>query len=226
MKILSTLTLIFACLLLSVSSGAAINTEWRKIKVRRGVEVFEGIIAGSPVVAFKGISEIDAPIGKVASVIHDSSRIKEWMSDLADSRVLERKSVLEKVEYNHTKTPWPLADRDFVYSVKVVINKAEGTVDILVENTTHPAAPPVSGIIRGTLHSSRYFLKSIDNGTRTHIEVEILADPNGSIPKWVVNLFQSAWPSNTVAGIAKIATEPGYQIHPDLLQFMANTSAK
>ncbi|MEK6623902.1 MAG: START domain-containing protein [Bdellovibrionota bacterium] len=210
-------------LVLSVSSNAAINAEWKKIKNRKGVDVFEGVIANSPVVAFRGVSVIDAPIGKVVSVIHDVSRIKEWMSDLAGSRVLERKSVLEKIEYNHTKTPWPLDDRDFVYSVKVVINKEEKSVDILVENATHPDAPPVKGIVRGTLHSSRYYLKSIDNGTRTHIEVEVLADPNGNIPKWVVNLFQSAWPSNTVAGIGKIATETGYQIHPDITPFLVKT---
>jgi len=228
MKHVFTLLSLISALSFSLSLHAKIDTQWKKIKERKGVEVFEGDVPGSKVVAFRGVSEINAPMANVVSVIHDVSRIKEWMSDLEESRVLQRASTLEKIEYNHTKTPWPLSDRDFVYSVKVVVNKESKTVDILIENATHPDAPTRPGIIRGSLMSSRYFLKSIDGGKRTHIEVEILADPNGSVPKWVVNLFQSAWPSNTISNIGKIATEPGYKIHPDIANYMKamNLSAK
>ena len=37
--------------------------------------------------------------------------------------MLKHISMLKKVEYNRTKTPWPLDDRDFVYNANVHINK-------------------------------------------------------------------------------------------------------
>lgn len=196
-------------------------TEWRKVKSRKDVDVYSKEIPGSKIVAFRGIGTIDAPIENVVSVIHDTSRIKEWMSDMAETVVLERKSKFEKVEYNRTTAPWPLWDREFVYWVKVDV-RGEGK-EIHIEmgpgNNNHPKIPKRDKTIRGTLHSSRYILKSLAPN-KTEILVEINADPAGSVPKWVVNLFQSVWPSDTIAGIRKLATEPNYQVHADIKTFM------
>lgn len=214
-------TILSLLLLLSLPlAWSGIDTTWEKVKDKDGVEVFRGDVAGTNVVAFRGVSVIDAPISHVVSVIYDVSRIKEWMSDLDSSRVILQKSTFEKIEYNRTKAPWPISDRDFVYSVDVKVNKADKTVDILIENAVHEGAPEVKGVVRGELRSSRYLLRSIDNGLKTHIEVEILADPKGSIPKWVVNFFQRGWPSNTINGIRKIATEPNYQVHRDVARYI------
>lgn len=204
--------------LLGLTAYAQILPKWEKVSTKKEVEVFRGEIKNSDVVAFRGVSVIDASIAKVCSVIYDVNRIKEWMSDVNDIKLIEKISKFEKIEYNRTSAPWPVSDRDFVYSTKVNINKAEKSVEILVVSVEHKDAPPVKGVVRGQLHLSRYFLKSLDKDTRTHIEVEILADPKGSLPKWVVNLFQSSWPVNTVNGIRKIATEKDYQVHPDLAE--------
>lgn len=207
--------------LLSLRAHALIHPKWEKVEIKKNVEVYRGKIEKSDVVAFRGVSVIDAPIGKVCSVIYDVTRIKEWMSDINDVRLIQKISKFEKIEYNRTSAPWPVSDRDFVYSTKVNVNKADRSVEILVESVEHKDAPPVEGVVRGQLHLSRYFLKSLDKDSRTHIEVEILADPKGSLPKWVVNLFQSSWPVNTVNGIRKLATEKDYKVHPDIAENIA-----
>ncbi len=212
--------IIFLLLIASSNSYTEILTKWEKIKERKGVEVFSGDVSGSNIVAFRGVSTIDAPLEKVISVIYDVSRIKEWMSDLQSSKVIEQKSKFQKIEYNRTSAPWPLSDRDFIYSVDFKVDKENKSAEIMIENATHQDAPEVPGVIRGELLSSRYYLKSLENNSKTHIEVEILADPKGSIPKWVVNIFQSGWPSNTIFGIKKIATEAKYQVHPDIAEFI------
>jgi len=214
MKLLVLLSTIFFTLTLQAG-------EWRKIKSRKSVDVYSKEIPGSKIVAFRGIGTIDAPIHNVISVIHDTSRIKEWMSDMAETVVLERKSMLEKIEYNRTTAPWPLWDREFVYWVKVDIQNEgkEVRIEMGPGNNNHPKIPKRDKTVRGTLHSSRYILKAIDKN-KTEILVEINADPAGSVPKWVVNLFQSVWPSDTISGIRKLATEPNYQVHADILKLM------
>ena len=213
------LTVILTSLMLAASSFGAVSTSWKKIKTRKKVEVFKGEIPGSPIVAFKGTGYIDANIVKVVSVIRDEAQKPKWISDLAETRVLKQVSLLEKVEYNRTKTPWPLDDRDFVYRAKVVINKEKKELEIKINHETHPDAPARKGVVRGELSSSRYFLKSIDGGKRTYVEVEIFADPKGKVPKWLVNLFQSVWPSNTLDGIRKIAEDPSYKIQPAVASY-------
>ncbi|MBT3584084.1 MAG: hypothetical protein HN509_04200 [Halobacteriovoraceae bacterium] len=203
------------------ASYAVPGATWKKTKTRLNVEVFEGKIANSKLVAFRGKGIIDAPIQKVASVIHDTSLTKEWVSDLVESHVLSRLNTFEKIEYNQTHAPWPLSNRDFVYSVKVAYDKSAGVLKILMGSATHKDAPKLKNIVRGELRESSYTLKSIDGGKRTDIMVEILADPKGAVPKWIVNIFQSVWPSNTIDNIRKIATRKGHRVHPDIARFMA-----
>ena len=211
--------LIMLSLMFTVSAQTAIKTDWKKIKTRKDVDVFKGEVEGSKVVAFKGTGYIDANIVKVISVIRDDKKKAEWISDLAETYVVNQKSPLEKVEYNRTKTPWPLDDRDFVYNAKVVIHSKTKEVEIQMHSVEEKNIPAKKDVVRGALHASRYLLRSIDNGKRTYIEVEIFADPKGKVPKWLVNIFQSVWPSNTIDGIRKIAEDPNYKTLPDVASY-------
>ena len=213
-------TNIIFILLISLITTVNAN-EWKKVKNRKNVDVYSREIPGSKIVAFRGVGMIDAPIQNVISVIHDTSRVKEWMSDMAETVVLERKSKFEKVEYNRTNAPWPLWDREFVYWVKVEVKEKGKEIHIEMGpgNNNHPKIPKRDKTIRGILHSSHYILKSI-SPKKTEILVEINADPAGTVPKWVVNLFQSVWPSDTIAGIRRLATEENYQVHSDIKAFI------
>jgi len=195
-----------------------VTIKWKKIDSKDNVEIFKGDVEDSRIVAFKGTSTIDASIPKVLSVIYDVSRVNEWMSDIKTIKLIQKISKFEKIEYNRTEAPWPVSDRDFVYQTKVLLHPQEKAVEILIESVGHKDAPPTKGVVRGHLYQSRYYLKSLENNSKTFLEVEISADPKGSIPKWVVNLFQSRWPVSTVNGIRKIATEKNYQIHPDIME--------
>ena len=213
-------------ILLGTVVHASVDTTWKKIKERQGIEVFKGEIANSPLIAFKGTGYIDANIVKVVSVIRDDAKKPEWVSDLVETKVIVQKNFLQKTEYNRTKAPWPLSDRDFIYDADVVVNKEKGEVEVLISSTTHPDYPVREGVIRGELTSSRYFMRSMDDGKRTYIEVEILADPKGSVPKWVVNIFQSMWPSNTLSSIKRIAEDPNYQALPEVVSFASSLKQK
>lgn len=211
-------SLVLAFFLCALPSWAGISTSWEKLESKENVDVYKGEVKdANGVVAFRGVSTIEAPIGHVLSVIYDTSRIKEWMSDVNDVKVIERTSKFEKIEYNRTDAPWPVSDRDFVYDTKVKLLKADKAVEILVNSVEHKDWPPQKGVVRGHLYQSRYFLRK-DGEAKTYIEVEILADPKGSLPKWVVNLFQSAWPVNTVNGIRRLSTEKGAKVHPDIAE--------
>lgn len=217
--------LILATILIStwLASAHAVmpGTVWKKTKVRNKVTVYRGDVPNSKIVAFRGIGIIDASMAKVLTVINDQKRIKEWMSDLKETRIVKQISETHRIEYNLTSTPWPLKNRDFVYYVKWWVSADKKTFKIKMGPATDPSAPVTKGVVRGDLKESEYILKSIENGTKTEIMVEINADPKGAVPKWIVNIFQSIWPSNTIAGIRDIATEDGYQTDPTYAKFFA-----
>lgn len=179
---------------------------WEQIRDSDGIQVWRKEVSDSPVVAFKGAAVIDASIAKVAQVLSDTSRKLEWVAKIKEARDIRTISTTERVEYNHTGTPWPIKDRDFVFSAKVEGSKEKGQLVVLIKSVEDPLGPETDKV-RGKLYGSSYTLTSIEGGKKTKVVVEIHADPMGSIPKWVVNLFQKKWPANTLEGIQKQAAK-------------------
>jgi START domain len=175
---------------------------WEKIDDDDGITVFRREIAGSPVIAFKGIGVVNAPIARVVAVITDTPRSTEWMDSTSEARVVRKVSPLEQIVYTHIATPVVMKDRDFVTRAKAEIDGAKKRFVIRIQSVNDPGAPPTS-YVRGEIHQSSFILTSIDGGKKTQVITEIHADPKGSVAKWIVNLFQKNWPHNTIKNLRK-----------------------
>lgn len=204
----------------------SIETKWKAVKGAKEIEVYSGEVKGMDVVAFRGVSIIDAPIKNVASVLYDMSRKKEWMHNLKESRIVRYTGDLERIEYNQTDTPWPLDPRDFVYKAKVSISNDKNSVRLDINSVDEPTIPARSNenIIRGELKESVYRLESLEDGKKTKIDVEILADPKGDVPKWLVNIFQRMWPINTINGIKREVSREDFKVDEKVEKFFSNPS--
>src|SRR5205814_5084223 len=99
--------------------------------------------------------------------------------------------------------PLIVRDREFVTHVYLSADPTHRIGVIRSEPAgDEPSVKPNKKIIRGTL-ASYYELKSIDDGKRTLLTIELHSDPKGMIPAWVVNLFQKDWARETIAGIRR-----------------------
>ncbi|HQY63991.1 MAG: hypothetical protein IPF92_09655 [Myxococcales bacterium] len=198
-KLALTLALALAPVFAS-SSGSADAPHWERVTDSGGVTVFKQEVEGSPVIAFKGIGVVNAPLVRVASVVTDSNRTVEWMDRIADAHIVRQVSPFERIVYTHLKSPPLVADRDFVTDAKAEFDRANKRVTIRIHSVADPAAPPTSHVRGQILHSS-FVLTSIEGGQKTLVVTEIHADPKGSLPTWVVNLIQKDWPLKTIANL-------------------------
>ena len=202
---------------------ASIPRGWEKVSDDNGISVARQEVLGSPIVAFRGEAVINAPIAKVANVLMDTSRKLEWVSDIKEARDIRQINQFERVEYNHTGTPWPTTDRDFVFRATAKFDRASKSVVFELKSIVDPAVPETKNV-RGELKQSFYRLTSIENGTKTMLEVEIQADPKGAIPKWLVNLTQKKWPRKTIEGIRAQCAKPDVLEHPGIKACFAEKS--
>ncbi|MFI5389926.1 MAG: hypothetical protein ACHQYQ_01090, partial [Bacteriovoracales bacterium] len=69
-----------------------------------------------------------------------------------------------------------------------------------------PLAPKTTGV-RGELIESKYVLTPM-GPSKTKLEVEIVCDPKGMIPTWLVNLIQKSWPRKTITALMKQLEKP------------------
>jgi len=216
-----------ALLLVVLSSGSLFAADpapkappWEKFDEQDGISVYRREVPDSPVIALRGEGVVDAPILRVASVLVDSTRSTEWIDRLAETKVVRKISDDEFIHWNHITTPVILKDRDFVYDIKLELKPAEKQV-LLNYHSVYDSGAPKTDYVRGEFKFGTFTLTEIDGGKRTRVLAEVLADPKGSVAKWIVNLFQKDWPHKTLTSLRKQVAKPDIKDQPRLKDLLA-----
>ena len=204
------------------SNGVSTKTKhkWTIVKEVDDIKIYEATVKGADVVAFRGETTLNFPIERIVSSLADMKRKTEWMHDLKEVKTLEIISPHVRIEYYHSGTPWPLDDRDFIYRAEFKYFPSKKTFVLNLVNAIHKTMPEKKGVIRGVLYESNYFITKTKNPNVTKIAVEILVDPMGSIPKWIVNLFQKDWPHNTLTGLKKLMMDPTFETNERVAKYI------
>ena len=126
----------------------------------------------------------------------------------------------EHVHWTHVTTPIVLKDRDFVYAIKLELDPASKKV-MLNYHSVYDSGAPKTNYIRGEFKYGTFTLTSIEGGKKTRVLAEVLADPKGSVAKWIVNLFQKSWPRKTIASLRRQVAKKDIVDQPRLKELLA-----
>jgi hypothetical protein len=203
-----------------LSLPAPPSLSWEKVRETDGITVYRSHVPGSAVLAFKGDGRVDVPLLKVAHVIIDPARGPEWVDSLTESRVIRQISELEFLEYDHFAMPFIIKDRDFVSHVTIEPDAAAQEIAVSFISVEDSAAPPQKRYVRGDLVYSVFHLRA-EGPDATRVEAEIVCDPKGSLPKWLVNFFQKSWPVKTLQALRRQAARPDVTPDPILARLFA-----
>lgn len=210
------LALVGSSVAFAEGSATSAAPDWKKIGDEEGVEYFSKEIPGTNIIAFRGVTLMDASASKISAVLLDSPRKKEWVDRVVEAYTIKHLNEWETLEYNHTKGVFIVSDRDFVFKARVAFDVPAKRVSFHLRSTEAAEMPDrqkADGIVRGILADSHYVLTEIAPG-KTRVEVDILADPKGAVPVFVANLFQKSWPKRTLNGIRKETQRPELEDNP------------
>jgi hypothetical protein len=210
------------CVIVFFISGSALvqASDWELAKkTDDGITVFRREVPGTDIVAFKGEGDIQASIEQVATVIFDTTRAKEWVMDLESSKLVRWLSPSEYVEYDHVGTPVVMKDRDFVSKVVMESDPKAKSFKFSYKSMEDPTLPATS-YIRGDLMNTTFVLTALDNDTKTRVVGDILCDPKGSVPKWIVNYFQKGWPIDTLRALRAQVNKPDVKPDPHVTKLI------
>lgn len=173
---------------------------WEFMEDKDGIKTYRKSYANSPVKGVGGEAEIDAPIGKILWVLMDHEHKNQWIDKFKEARTIEEVSPLTHIQYASFDMPFPVSDREFVYTYDFRVDSELNAVVVDVKSVENPKAPPVAdGDVRGEIVEGRYILKPM--GEKTFVQAEYLADAKGSLPIWIVNMVQKHWPYKTLNGL-------------------------
>lgn len=203
------------------SSSWSYASGWDLIDRSDGVSVYAREVPGTDLVAFKGHKVMPVSIGKIIALIlnEDVEEKKRWIDMIMDFRILSKRSQ-KVVTYTSFDLPWPVEDRDFIVESSYRLERVQKQFILDIRSVEPADAPPTIGV-RGRIFGSKYILTAI-GASQTRVEVEILADPMGLLPDWLINLIQRSWPHNTLLKMENMVQKPGAPTHP-LGKFLEHT---
>ncbi len=186
---------------------------WEKFDHQQGVDIYRKRVEGVSIPAFKAIGEIDAPIRKLVSLIYETRYHLQWMAKVKHSETVKDLSALEKYEYLVLGAPWPVKDRDAVVKIQLQPNAKTRQVFMKVESVDDSIYPLQPGRVRAWMHFAHVVLTEI-SPERTKVEAQMLADPKGAIPSWIVALYSKYIPKVALKRIRANAQRPDIALFP------------
>lgn len=176
---------------------------WEEISRFEQIVVYRKRVAGSQILAYRGEGIIRAPFGQVVTAIRDTPNKPNWIDRISSAEIVRVISPTERIEYMRAKIPWPVADRDFVYTTKVQTLPSEHQIRFELKSIEEPGRPEVKGVIRGIVHLTQFILTSLNGGQLTHIVAEAHGDPRGEIPPFLVNAIQKTFPPRSLRNLMR-----------------------
>lgn len=184
------------------------ENEWRLVKQQRGIDVYVKSVPESPINAVKASVVVDCSIGIAYAVVVDAKNHPLWMYQCKNAKILNIISDTSWYYYAQSKTPWPVADRDFA-SYTYVRKNGENSI-IVIGKGVPDYVPQKDGCIRLPFSFSEWKLTSLPSG-KTYAELFLSVDVGGTVPPWLLNLFISRGPYQTLVNYSVMVHNKKYR---------------
>ncbi len=207
-------------LLLLISTSFA----WKLETNKDGVQIFSQKIPGSPLLAFRAVGYVDAPLGEMLAILRNVEVATKWDDSLKVKRTLEDKSELEAETYSIVKIPFPFDDRDLVLNNSLSYDEKTHELIVLAKSVVRADTPPNKRYVRAHIKFAEFRIIP-ENETYIKISMECHVDPKGNIPNWLVNFIQQDLPYDFIKNLEKFAKIFKLKPNPSIQKFMAQQAA-
>jgi hypothetical protein len=193
-------------LLFSLMSYA--QDTWTLKTNKDGIAIYTKTIENSNYKGIKVKCSLPATLSQFVAVIMDVNTAAEWLYSTKSSTLLKQVSPTELYYYSEVGLPWPLSNRDFI--CHLTASQDPRTKVVTIDGPVVPNyMPEKSGIVRVTHSSGKWLITPAAN--MVNIEYTLEADPGGSIPAWLVNLFVTKGPMESFKKLKEQINKPQYR---------------
>lgn len=173
---------------------------WTKVAHKDGINIYVKDNNISPIQTLKATSVIEATIENVTAVLRKVEDAKFWVPKLKDRKYIKNISDTEAILYDVNDMPWPIKDRELIVHHHLKLSDDRSSLILEFKSLKDFSYPINDNNIRALFHKGYIKFTPIANKS-TEIEMVILVDPMGSIPKWVVNLLQVDMPYDFIRAL-------------------------
>jgi len=175
---------------------------WKLSKDKDGIKVYESEIKNSNFKSIKVECVLPGTYDKLMAILNDVSRHKDWVYNSKGSNILKRNSPYEFYYYTETRIPWPMSNRDAVIHLTMIRDSLNRFLKINATGVPN-FIPEKSGKVRVPRSSINWYV-TMPSSTSVSIVYTFEADPGGSMPAWLVNMFADKGPYESFKKLSAI----------------------
>jgi hypothetical protein len=209
-----------AVLLLLMATQTLSASEWELItRSGDGIAVFRRTDPDSDMFEFKGHGTLDAPIGKVITILQDIALMEKWVEGCSEAKMIKRNYTAQSFDkkinqywsilYGVNAAPWPISDRDYVLKGRISYDPKRDAAYINLRDVKG-VRPEQSGKVRMNFMKVRVTLRPVAKDKKTWIQLYVHVDPAGLIPAWAVNFVTKNVPLQSIRKLKKFVKRNDY----------------
>jgi hypothetical protein len=178
---------LYTVICLAVSSFVYGQEMWTLRKQTDDITIYTRMREDSPLKEYRVEANIHAPIQVVYEFLSNVSLHPEWVYQCAGLKVLEEVKNSFVIYHTSYDIPWPAADRDLLAKAVITLADDFSSVHIFTENVSLNYEK-VKGVVRMPDYREDVTLEPLDEAN-TLFKVEGFANPGGTLPPWLINMF-------------------------------------
>jgi hypothetical protein len=194
----------------AMPAGVMAANDWQLKINKDGIEVSTRPVKGSDLDEFMGTADINASIDVVYAVIKDVPAATQWMADCKENREIRKIDANTSIQFNVTKAPWPVSDREALCLVTEKKDEKTGKIVFEFHETNDPPVPVGKGNVRMPEISGQWILIPV-NRDHTKVIYTAKSNPGGSLPQALANLKSKEIPYNTLLGLRMMVKKDKYK---------------
>jgi hypothetical protein len=193
---------IFIVLSLILSFSVFSQADWELKKEEDGIKVYLREVDGSKIQEYKAEAILEGKVSIFVAVLKDVNSYKELYSHAKDVKLLNENDTFH-VHYIVTDTPWPVKDRDAVYSS--TYSQHYGTKTVRIDMKLEEGYLEQSDDCVRMENAVGFWLLNQIEPNKVDVLYQMHAEPGGSIPTWAVNMFLVDTPIEDIKMLQKRA---------------------
>lgn len=178
------------------------GNEWELKSNEGGIKVFTASQQGSNIKAMKAEFNAKGTPEMLAGILLDINQQPDWVYSTKSSTLIKKVGEYELVYYTEKSMPWPLSNRDAVMHVKIAHNPVTKIMTVHA-TTVDGVMKAKKGIVRIPSSTVTWKVTPLNNH-EMKIEYTAQADPGGSVPAWITNMFLTKGPLETFKKLREI----------------------
>lgn len=184
---------------------------WKLVSDRNDIKVYMKHTDDSRLKTFKGVTRVkQSDEYSAVALLEDYDNYPAWLHLIDSATEIKRNTPLRRWVRFTTQLPWPLRDREAVVEARVVhtVTPDEESMaavivnapDALPENDDYIRFPEIEGFIKATRLGD----------DEAEVVYQIVLDPGGYIPAWLVNILMRDAPYFTLEKLRRIIKRDEY----------------